>query len=337
MAAGDPPNVDGTGGPAGGEARQVITAIREIARSLNAQTQVLVGTVTSIFGRVGAVVAEAGDYTAALVTNVPAGGIAAVTVQAAINELDTDKLNSSAVLATAVALTDPGADRILFWDESGNIIDWLTVSTGLAITGTNLTLSMLGIQNLADPNADRIMFWDDSAGFVDWLTVGNGLSITTTTLSRATTVVSIASGSLPAAATLDITSISAIYSYLILMLTGASSGTATRHILIQVSTNNGSSFDTTVANYIGGATDASIGPTLGDVAAATTLNMTMMIAGYQGNMFAQVLSSTRDSAGTGATGNRGYVGSTSAINALRILWNGSGNFDAGTYNLYGVL
>lgn len=48
--------------------------------------------VTSVFGRTGTVVAVAGDYTAADITNVPAGNIAAVDVQAALNELDTEKL-----------------------------------------------------------------------------------------------------------------------------------------------------------------------------------------------------------------------------------------------------
>lgn len=42
---------------------------------------------------------------------------------------------------TASALVDPNADRILFWDDSGGAIDWLTVSTGLTVTTTNLTVS----------------------------------------------------------------------------------------------------------------------------------------------------------------------------------------------------
>lgn len=46
--------------------------------------------VGSVFGRVGTVVAVAGDYTATQVTNTPAGSIAATTVQAAVNELDGD-------------------------------------------------------------------------------------------------------------------------------------------------------------------------------------------------------------------------------------------------------
>lgn len=47
--------------------------------------------VTSVFSRTGNVVATNGDYTASNITNVPAGNIAAVTVQAALNELDTEK------------------------------------------------------------------------------------------------------------------------------------------------------------------------------------------------------------------------------------------------------
>lgn len=50
------------------------------------------GGVTSVFGRAGVVVAVNGDYTASNITNVPAGNIGAVTVQAAVNELDTEKV-----------------------------------------------------------------------------------------------------------------------------------------------------------------------------------------------------------------------------------------------------
>ncbi len=49
------------------------------------------GDVSSVFGRTGAVVSEAGDYTASQVNNTPAGNISATNVQAAINELDTEK------------------------------------------------------------------------------------------------------------------------------------------------------------------------------------------------------------------------------------------------------
>lgn len=48
--------------------------------------------VSSVFGRQGAVTAQAGDYTASLITNTPSGNIAATDVQGAITELDTEKL-----------------------------------------------------------------------------------------------------------------------------------------------------------------------------------------------------------------------------------------------------
>lgn len=83
---------------------------------------------------------------------------------------------------TGASLTDPGADRIMFWDESSNVVTWLTVSTGLAITTTSIALSHLGLQSLTDPGGDRIMFWDDSDGALKWLALGTNLSITGTTL-----------------------------------------------------------------------------------------------------------------------------------------------------------
>lgn len=49
------------------------------------------GAVSAVFGRTGAVIATAGDYTGSLVTNVPAGGVVATNVQAAVTELDTKK------------------------------------------------------------------------------------------------------------------------------------------------------------------------------------------------------------------------------------------------------
>jgi hypothetical protein len=74
-------------------------------------------SVNSVFGRVGAVVAVAGDYTAAQVTNTPSGDIAATTVQAAIDELDAEKMSS--VLASAQIFV-------------GNVSD---VATAVAMTG----------------------------------------------------------------------------------------------------------------------------------------------------------------------------------------------------------
>ena len=39
---------------------------------------------------------------------------------------------------TGASLTDPGADRILFWDDSAGAVTWLTIGANLSITGTTL-------------------------------------------------------------------------------------------------------------------------------------------------------------------------------------------------------
>lgn len=49
------------------------------------------------------------------------------------------------------SLTDPGADRIPFWDDSGTTVTWLTLGTGLSITGTTINASaVLGDADYGD-------------------------------------------------------------------------------------------------------------------------------------------------------------------------------------------
>lgn len=90
--------------------------------------------VSSVFGRTGAVTATAGDYTATQVTNTPAGGIAATTVQAAVNELDTDKQASAATLTSWAALTRAsGFDTFTQTPSSLNLRGLLTDETGTGL------------------------------------------------------------------------------------------------------------------------------------------------------------------------------------------------------------
>lgn len=42
---------------------------------------------------------------------------------------------------TGASLTDPNADRLMFWDDSAGHVDWLTPGTGLTITGTTIDAS----------------------------------------------------------------------------------------------------------------------------------------------------------------------------------------------------
>ena len=45
---------------------------------------------------------------------------------------------------TGASLTDPNADRILFWDDSAGAMTWLTPRSGLQITGTDLDVTSAG-------------------------------------------------------------------------------------------------------------------------------------------------------------------------------------------------
>lgn len=66
------------------------------------------GSVDSFNGRTGVVVSQTGDYSAALISNTPAGNIVATDVQGAINELDSEKQPIISVGNFIVLGTDAG-------------------------------------------------------------------------------------------------------------------------------------------------------------------------------------------------------------------------------------
>ena len=150
-------------------------------------------------------------------------------------------------------------------------------------------------------------------------------------------------GSIAAATTQKIDSIPDSFAYLVLHLAGVSSDTATRQPLIRVSTDNGATFDATAGNYVGRKvtgttfTALSLGSLIesATVTAAQTFTVSIYIFGYQGGTnpwaSARIISNTVEYECSSR-----YIGSTSPINALRLLWDASGSFDAGTFALYGA-
>jgi hypothetical protein len=80
--------------------------------------------VLSVFGRTGAITAQSGDYTGLQITNTAAGNISSTTVQAALNELDNEKLGSLNGLTatvqtfandTNVTVNSTGSTHTLGW------------------------------------------------------------------------------------------------------------------------------------------------------------------------------------------------------------------------------
>lgn len=83
--------------------------------------------------RAGAVVSVAGDYTATEITNTPAGDIAATTAQAALNELDTEKLPLAGGTATGNVLLDDNtgdSPQVQFAPQDGTQWNLYVENTG---------------------------------------------------------------------------------------------------------------------------------------------------------------------------------------------------------------
>lgn len=137
------PTVDTTDAPANGEVLTYDSASGKYKPSPSGGGG---GAVSSVFTRTGAVVAQSGDYSAGQITNAPAGNIAAPTVQAALNELDSEKATPAQIPAIASqAQADAGTDdtTIMTPLKSANM---LRVSpTEVSVTGAQtLTSSAFG-------------------------------------------------------------------------------------------------------------------------------------------------------------------------------------------------
>lgn len=213
------------------------------------------------------------------------------------------------------ALTAPAIDDVLaIYDLSG------TAAAGITLANMLKVINGLTEDTTPDGAADFVLSYDTSAGAVKKVKPNNlgGASGGITT---------IASGSL-SGSSIEITSIPATYAYLVLKVAGASADGANRYIHAQVSTNNGSSYDATAGNYSDPSGDG-VGSVFGAGfmgAASATSNWEAMILGYQNGPTARYAEGTNMNQ---------YTGSTAAIDAIKIAVS-AGNFDAGTYALYGI-
>ena len=110
--------------------------------------------VISIFGRTGIVTSANGDYTASQITNVPAGAIASTTVQAALNELDTEKM---------ALIASPTLGHIVTTDATGQGVDSGTALSSLATTSqVNAKMNLV-----ATPTLGHVITTDATGQGVD--------------------------------------------------------------------------------------------------------------------------------------------------------------------------
>ena len=123
--------------------------------------------VSSVFTRSGAVVAVAGDYTASQVTNTPSGSIAAITTQAAINELDSEKVALSGDEMTGNLSLDNESE--LQWQEAtANGNNYISFKAPASLSGTiDYTLP----DNIGTPG---YVLSTNGLGALDWIAGGGG-------------------------------------------------------------------------------------------------------------------------------------------------------------------
>lgn len=82
------------------------------------------------------------------------------------------------------ALADPNADRLIGWDDSAGNTEWITISTGLTLTGTTLTASGAAFDISALGTVTPVL--GDLIAFAD---VSNANSMSKTTLTAVNAII----------------------------------------------------------------------------------------------------------------------------------------------------
>lgn len=138
--------------------------------------------VQSVFGRIGIVTASSGDYTGSQITNTATGNIAATDVQAAINELDTEKQAAHAYLTDITGITVNQGDIIYF-----NGTDWVDLAPGtsgqvLQTGGAAANPSWTTISGTVTDgtSANNTLRWNGTGWVESAILTNDGTDITTT-------------------------------------------------------------------------------------------------------------------------------------------------------------
>lgn len=188
---------------------------------------------------------------------------------------------------TGASLSDPGADRIMFWDDSAGAVTWLTPGTNLTITGTTLNAtSGSGGNTWSDPvDADIVPDADgtrdlgtalkrfaethtDSLDIAGTTTVtsildeDNMASNSATALATQQSIkayvdasagggswVKISSSSASTSASISFTGLTSTYRAYKVILENIVPATAATVLYLRTSSNGGTSYDSTAGDY----------------------------------------------------------------------------------------
>jgi len=139
---------------------------------------------------------------------------------------------------------------------------------------------------------------------------------------------------LPSANSVSVNNLPQIYSSLLVSLAGCSMDTTARRPVIYVNgftTNYAGYFVSSVAGFV--LTGAiSLAHTL--ITSAQACNLATVISGYQNGSY-PIATFNSLAADTGG-GFAAYLGSTQSVTSLQIAVNSTGNFNGGTYSVYGA-
>lgn len=183
-------------------------------------------------------------------------------------------LTTDAAGRSVLTLADPGADRIIFWDDSESTAAYLTPGTGLAITTTSLDVSTVPVANggtgqtTAAEAIGELIQACDSLTAVDRQLDTVGVYDSDADTGKETPLYALAgcavlaSGTVSAAAALDL----ALAGYtqfrtFQLQLSGIFPSTDGSGLFLRISDDSGSTFEADASDYQWGRSDVGLATT----------------------------------------------------------------------------
>ena len=215
---------------------------------------------------------------------------------------------------------------------SGTFTGSLEVRGRAGVSSSQVVQTAYRMSNLAGARMYQRTTNDSGTTWTEWQVLNGETLIATSTPTGVATV--------------DFTSIPQRYSALVLSFSGISNETTTRSLRITTNAGAGLGSETHMAHQIAGTTVSSIvgGSYLWTPSTQTNAQVaygSIVFTGYQAGCVTSYRGYVSLADGNSVVSFQGVIGAaaspnTGALEGLRLDWSSTGNFDAGTINLYGV-